>query len=468
MSQNSTLILGAGPAGLACAMELYRANQAFTVVEKDTGVGGLSRTYQFGAFRTDNGPHRFFSQNQYLYDFIEDLIGEQWIKVNRYTRFYIHGKFYKYPVEWKDALTNMGLGKAFRAFFDYLIERIRRRKIQNFEEFAISNFGRTLAEFNVLNYTEKIWGLSCNQLSVDWAQQRIKGLSLRSLMTNALFRGNQPRSLVDQFYYPDMGTGLIYESIRKKIEPKNTVLLENEPKQILHNDNRITSITLKSGQTFSPEHVVSSIPITVFTRLLNPAPPKEVLHALECLRYRSQVYLFLTLNKPSVTRDQWIYFPDREIPFGRISEMKNFSKKMAPQDKTSLFIEFFCWKDDETWNMSREDLFETAIPWLEKLNLVQRDEVQEIHHIKKANVYPVYDLKYRTCLNTVTTYLDQFSNLIYIGRPGRFKYTNQDHSLEMGILAARSIVDGKPYNIENVGTERASFERGYLKHAPSA
>ena len=466
MSQEQILILGAGPAGMACAMELHKAGERFTVVEKDEQVGGLAKTYQMGAFRTDNGPHRFFSQNKYLYDFIEDLLGEKWITVDRCTRFYIDGKFYQYPVEWKDALSKLGLWKAGIAFLDYLVARIKymNKDLENFEDFAVSNFGRTLAEFNMLNYTEKIWGLPCSQLSVDWAQQRIKGLTLRSLLANAIFKRSGPKSLVDQFYYPDRGTGLIYEAIKDKISEGNQILLSNEPVKFLHDGQKITEVILKNGETFaSPRKVISSIPMTSFLGMLDPEPPAEVTQAMSRLRYRAQAYLFLTLDKSTISKDQWIYFPDRDVPFGRISEMRNFSELMSPPGKTSLFIEFFCWKDDEIWNMSKEDLFEVAITWLDKLDLVRREEVIDIFHIRKDNAYPVYDLTYKENLDIVKKYLDHIENLTYIGRPGRFKYTNQDHSLEMGILAARSIVDGRSYNIEEVGAEEGYFERGYVK-----
>ncbi|MBI5553641.1 MAG: NAD(P)-binding protein [Candidatus Diapherotrites archaeon] len=183
------VILGAGPAGMACAMELHRAGKNFRLIEKSAQVGGLAKTYQFGKFRTDNGPHRFFSQNQYLYEFIEDLLHEKWIKVNRHTRFYIDGKFYHYPVELKSALLTMGLFQAFRAVLDYGMEKIKpRREPENFEEYVVSKFGQTLAEFNMLNYTEKIWGLPCSQLSAEWARQRIKDLSVTALLKNALFK----------------------------------------------------------------------------------------------------------------------------------------------------------------------------------------------------------------------------------------------------------------------------------------
>lgn len=453
---------------MASAFELHKKGKKFTVVEKASEIGGLSRTYQFGDFRTDNGPHRFFSKNKYLYDFIEDLLGEKWITVNRFTRFYVDGKFYKYPVEWKDALTTMGFSKATRVFVDYLLARVKYRSLEphNFEEYALKTFGKTLANFNMLNYTEKIWGLPCKELSADWATQRIRGLTLGSLVKNMLMKSDGPKSLVDQFYYPDNGTGLIYNAIKNKIEPENPFLMENEPTLIEHEGGKITRVKLKNGEEYSPENVISSVPITEFVKLLSPAPPTEVFEAVKQLKYRSQVYLFLTVNKPSISKDQWVYFPDLNIPFGRFSEMKNFSTKMSPEHQTSLFVEYFCWEGDETWNMDKDAIFDQTIEWLDKLNFVSRDEVIDVHHIRAKNVYPVYDLDYNKHLGIVKRYLDQLSNLVYIGRPGRFKYTNQDHSLEMGILAARSILEGRRMDVEDVGAEKEYFEQGYVQKTP--
>lgn len=460
----ATLILGAGPAGMACAMELHRAGRRFTLVEKQDQVGGLARTYRFGDFRTDNGPHRFFSKNPYLYAFIGGLLGERWITVDRFTRFYIGGKYYRYPVQWRDALGKMGALKAARALADYASARVRYagRTPASFEEFALQNFGRSLAEFNVLNYTEKIWGLPCSELSVDWARQRIQDLSIRSLLANTLLKRAGPKTLVDQFYYPESGTGLIYETIRGRIERDNPVLLNTQPVAVRHDGGRVREVALSTGETLRPEHVVSSVPITTLVGLLDPAPPEPVMAAARSLRFRSQVYLFLTIDKPSVSPDQWIYFPDREIPFGRISEMRNFSASMSPPGKTSLFIEFFCWKDDPVWNQTREALFDRTIAWLERLGLVTRAEVMEIHHLRREDAYPVYDMGYRAHLDTIKAYLDRLENLRYIGRPGRFRYTNQDHSLEMGILAARSIHDGERYDLETVAADPRYFEEGKL------
>jgi len=196
---------------------------------------------------------------------------------------------------------------------------------------------------------------------------------------------------------------------------------------------------------------------------LEPKAPNEVLEDAKNLKFRSHVSLFITVNKPSVFPDQWIYFPDKEIPFGRIMEPKNFSKKMSPADKTSLLVEFFCWENDKIWNASKDELFELSIKWLEKLGFIRREEVIDYFVHKEKYAYPVYDLNYKEKSGIVKSYLRQFRNLQLIGRAGCFRYNNQDHALEMGILAARSIIEGKRYNIEEVGAEQEYFERGYVR-----
>ncbi len=471
MGKKGVLILGAGPAGMAAAFELHKANKPFIAIEKNDKVGGLARTFQYGEFRTDTGPHRFFSQNRYLYDFIEDLLGERWIKVDRLTRFYIDGKFFFYPVELKNALLNVGFYKTYRVLFDYLSQRLKKifvkRNHVSFEEQVISDFGRALAELNMLNYTEKIWGLPCSEISPDWSRQRIKGLSLKEIIRKVLTKSkNKPKTLVDQFYYPDIGAGLIYERIKERVQNGRFLRLNSYPVKITHNSSQIVEVVVNvegDNQIIKPSYVISSIPITEFINLLEPELPNEVLQASRKLKFRSHLSLFITLNKPSVFSDQWIYFPEKEIPFARIMEPKNFSKKMSPQKKTSLLVEYFCWKKDSVWNADKRELFELSIKWLEELGFIKENEVIDYYVHKEEYAYPVYELNYKEPLERVKSCLRRFKNLQSIGRSGSFRYNNQDHALEMGILAARSIIEKKQYNIEDIGTEQEYFERGYLR-----
>lgn len=479
--QIDTLIVGAGPAGMAAALELSAAGKEFILVEKNSKVGGLAKTYSFtegkDVFYTDNGPHRFFSKNPYLYEMIGGLLGEKWILVKRQTRQYIDGKFYDYPVNAVQAMKNLGAWKAFRMGIDYIFAKLQylllEKKIKNFEDYVVANFGRTLGEFNMINYTEKIWGIPANEIHADWAKQRIKGLSLTTLLKDALTRlfggisADKPKTLVDTFYYPDGGTGLIYETIRKRLEEKGySVFLNSKLKQIKNKGGILTQAIIETSEgdiEVSFSNLIESIPPYQFIETMENNAPREVREALKSLSYRHQIYLFVTLDKPQVTKDQWIYFPAKEVPFGRISEMKNFSAKMSPEGKTSLFIEFFCFEDDPVWGMNAEELLDYSLPYLEESKLISRKDVRSTYIIKEQNVYPIYNLDYERPLGIVKDYLNGFKNLYYVGRPGRFRYNNQDHSLEMGIAAARSIIEGIYTDMDTIGGEKEYYESGHLK-----
>ncbi len=463
------IVLGAGPAGISAAFELSKTGKNALVIEKNKEIGGLARTFFHKEFVTDVGPHRFYSKNKKLYELIEGLLGKKWIKVNRMTRFYIKGKYFSYPVNLKNALSNAGLIEAVRMAFDYAKERTKKvfvkKEAVSFEEHIVSEFGRSLAELNMLNYTEKIWGTPCSQISSDWATQRIKGLSITEVLKKSLGKTNTgPKTMVEQFYYPEEGNYLIYEKMKEKA--KNAEIKTNSfPEKIFHKNNQIEKVliqTKKGNQLIEVQELISSIPLTEFISLLEPKPPKEVLNAAKKLRFRSHASLFITLNKKKVFDDQWIYFPDKEIPFGRIMEPKNFSSKLSPKNKTSLLLEFFCWENDKIWKSDPKKLFELSFPFLQKLNFVKKEEVIDFFVHKEKYAYPVYDLEYKKPLEKIMNYLNQFENLQLIGRAGRFQYNNQDHAIESGLNAARNLIEEKKFSLET-GKEQEYLEKGYIK-----
>ncbi len=478
--KKDTLILGGGPSGLAAAYELHKHNREFIVVEKEEKVGGLAKTLHFGDFSTDIGPHRFFSQTQYLYDMIDSMLGKKWNKVNRLTRFLMKGRYFLYPVDLRNVILNLGIARGLRIVMDYLkqffLNKLQKKEIRSFEDIAVSEFGRSLAELNMLNYTEKIWGLPTNMISADWFKQRIKGLSIRAILNDMLFKkikqGEGPKTLVDQFYYPETGTSLIYESIVDRVsEGANGVVKTSSiPIKINHNNNKILKVTIQEkggNKSYQVNNLISSIPWNELLETFEPAPPESVMEALDHLMFRSHVSVFITLDKEQVFKDQWLYFPEKEVPFGRMMEPKNFSEKLTPKGKTSLMVEYFCWEDGrnekyKVWNLPKEKIFKLTIKWLEKMGFIKEEKVINCYIHKEKYAYPVYDLFYKKYRDHVKDYLGQFENLQLIGRSGNFRYNNQDHALEMGIIAARSIIEGKQYDLEKIGTENKYFERGYI------
>lgn len=468
------LILGAGPAGLSAALELDRGGKSLRIVEKNNEVGGLCRTLRYGDFKTDIGPHRFFSQNQELYDLISGLLGPSWIKVDRLTRFFIKGKFYSYPIDLKDALSKAGFLTSTKIGFDYFCERVKkifyRREPANLAEKFIGDFGRGLAEFNMLHYNQKLWGLPASQLSVDWADQRIKDLSLWSVLKK-VFLKNQggPKTLVDQFYYPNEGAVLIYERMKERVEKsqKDAFQLNSQPIRIQHNGQKIQQARIKTFNgvvQYQPRFLISSIPITDLLSLLDPQPPEFVRQAAQHLSYRAHVALFIALNKERVFPDQWLYFPDKDVPFCRMMEPRNFSGALSPDRKTSLVVEFFCNEGDVVWQKSVFELLNMTLPWLEQMKFLRKEEVLECHIHREPKAYVVYDLDYKIHLKVVKDYLLKLENLQCVGRAGSFRYNNQDQAIEAGLLAARNILAGeKKYRADAVGEGEKYLERGTIK-----
>ncbi len=470
------VVLGAGPAGLSAAFGLRETGKRVIVVEKNPRVGGLSRTLRFGEFLTDIGPHRFFSKNRRINAFVKGLMGEQWLTVNRLTRFYVKGKLFLYPVEWKNALCNLGVLGSTRILTDYLVERVKgvlgrsaaTAGERNFEEEAVARFGRALAEMNMLNYTEKVWGMPCKELSADWLTQRVRGLSLLELVKKAFSRNRTtPKTLVDRFHYPVGGAGSLYERMREKMEEGGNVefIFNATPVCVEHKEGRVVRVVIEGTgncvEVKEPAAVISSIPVTELIEILKPSPPPTTIDHATKLKFRSHVSLFMTIAKESLFPDQWLYFPDKSVPFGRITEPRNFSHHMSPAGKTSLLVEFFCWFGDDIWHADEEYLMERSIPILEGMGMLGKDEVIESFVHRERYAYPVYDLPYRKNLEPVCGYLSSLQNLFLVGRAGCFRYNNQDHAMEMGFRAAEAII-GRREETGMVGDEDEYFEDGTI------
>ncbi len=474
MAKKNNVIIGAGPAGLSSSYELSRHGLPCIVLEKQDKTGGICKTHEFEyegeKYLTDTGPHRFFSKNPALYQMIEDLLGPDWVEVKRLTRQLINGKYYDYPVNVAQAVMNAGPDRALRMGLDFLVEMIKGRFREpdksTFESWVVANFGRSLAEFNLLNYTEKIWGIPCSKIAGEWAAQRIPGMNALSIVKKAIFKSGGPKSMIDAFFYPRRGINMIYAAMEKVTKGKgNSVLTNVKIMKIKHANGLVTSLEYEvngARKAIPVDNLISSMPITELIELLDPQPPAEVLKASRGLQYRDQVYLFLIIDKPKITEDTWIYFPTTPPTFGRMMEPKNWTKDMSPARRSSLFVEYFAFKGDALWRMSKENLVKMTVRQLEWLGFCKASEVLDAHVIYNEKAYPSWDIYFRKKLTKINNYLTGFPNIYTVGRNGRFRYNNQDHSIETGLLAAKSIIEEQNYDLEAAGAELEYFESGKL------
>lgn len=471
--KQKVIIMGAGPAGLGCAWELSQNNILTTVYEARDSVGGISRTEKRKVgdeiFRFDLGGHRWFTKINSLNKKIQDLMGKEFIWVPRSSYILFQGRQLEYPPKISNALSVLGLVKSAQVIADYIFTKVKNlvRPCPDitFQDWITNRFGYKLFEVYFKSYTEKVWGIPCTQIGAEWAAQRIKGMSLRTAVKNALFTSskNRPKTLVTKFQYPYHGIGRISQRMKEEIEKKgNEVFLQKKVIQVNHQGNKITSVVLESpdGQrkTVEADRFVSSIPLTKLVQILEPKPPSDVLEATRELRYRDMITVNIAVKKPRITQDTWIYVHDHSFRLGRLHEPKNWSKGMAPKDKSSLVAEYWCFCGDEIWNMKDSNLIDLTIRDLtQKLNFFEKNQVLDAFCVRVPKAYPEYKIGYRQPLEKIKNYMKKLENLQTVGRYGTYKYNNLDHSILTGIYAAKNIL-GSNYDIDEINADEEYHE----------
>ena len=465
------VVLGGGVAGLSAGYVLSRAGSDVVLCERDATVGGLSRTIVHGDYRFDLGGHRFFTKNRKLENFLKELMGEEFVVTPRSSKIYLHGRYFDYPLKPVNALFGLGIGTTVRIILDYAYEKVkklfRKREIVSLEDWVVSNFGRTMFNLYFKEYSEKVWGLECDRISEEWVAQRIKGLSLTVAVREALFksRSRKVATLIERFLYPELGIGRISDRFREEIEKSSPVYLNCSAVQVNHDGRRITSVAVKderSERLLEGEEFVSSVPLTRLVAMLDPGPTPEVIRAARELRYRSTIIVAIMIDRDKATDLTWIYFPEQKIPFGRIHEPKNWSKKMAPPGKTAVVAEYFCFENDDTWKAGDSELAETTVETLVGLGFIKKEDVLDSAVLRIRKAYPLFEVGYRQNYGKIMEYLQKFENLQTIGRGGMFKYYNMDHAIETGIKAAENIL-GKNHEPLETNQKKEYLEEIYQK-----
>jgi protoporphyrinogen oxidase len=295
-------------------------------------------------------------------------------------------------------------------------------------------------------YSEKVWGIPCNRISAGWVDQRINGLSLAKAVKKALFRlnGKAIPTLVDRFLYPELGIGRISDRLREEIEDwDGEVLTDTRVERINHADFRISGAVVTSRSHFRVAYgadFVSSIPVTKLVMMLSPPPPDEILDAAANLRYRDLVVVAVMVNRTRVTDLTWIYIPEKHIPFGRIHEPTNWSRKMSPEGMTLVVAEYFSFVGDRIWAMSDGTLSDLTVRNLVQLGFITEGEVMDSVVVRVPKAYPLFEVGHEQHCEKIYAYLRRFRNLHISGRTGMFRYYNMDHAIESGKRTADLIM----------------------------
>ena len=488
--------MGLVPAGLTAAYELLRQTDVKPIVIENLNIiGGISATYNFKGNRIDIGGHRFYSKDESILkwwnDFLPlqskpsiddillnrdrsqlfgpqandpELIDQVMLIRSRMSRIFFHKHLFDYPI--KPSLSTfckLGFGLTSQIGIDYFLSRLQPiNPEKNLEDFFINRFGKKLYETFFKNYTKKVWGMPCDEISKEWGSQRVKGVSISELIRHAFSKKNKvietiETSLISQFFYPKFGPGQLWEEVAKRIvEMGGEVYKEACVKEINTDQTLIKKITVTAKHgviDFFPEYVFSSMSIKDLVNMIKPIAPTNIKDVSDNLIYRDFIMtgiLAKTMKAGSTNYtfpnirllpDTWIYIQENEMVSGRLQIYNNWSPYMvADRNTVWMGLEFFCNEGDAFWNKTNSEIIMLASKELIKMNFLSETDILDGTCIKVKKAYPAYWGSYEK-LHLVQDYLCDFSNLFCIGRNGLHRYNNMDHSMLTAIASVQSIIN---------------------------
>jgi protoporphyrinogen oxidase len=472
-------IIGAGPAGLTAAYLLSKQGLSVSVIEKDpVYVGGISRTVEHEGFRFDIGGHRFFSKSKEVVDLWDEILPDDFIQRPRMSRIYYEGKFYSYPLRAFEALGNLGIIRSSLCMASFAwAKAFPNKDVKSFEDWTINQFGKKLYSIFFKTYTEKVWGMPCDEMSADWAAQRIKGLSLGAAVIDGLKRslglnkkpndGMETKTLLETFRYPRQGPGMMWNAARDKVVAMgNEVVMDTSLKQLRFDDvtkrwNMQTVAGNGAVATINATHVISSAPMRELAGRIYPLP--ATLPSAMNLNYRDFLTVALMVKSDDLFPDNWIYIHDDKVKVGRVQNFRSWSPEMVPDPELACVgLEYFCFEGDGLWSMSDDDLVALATKEMAILGLCDPETVVGGAVVRQEKAYPVYDETYRDNVEAMRAELESaYPTLHMIGRNGMHRYNNQDHAMMTAMLTVKNIVAGRRvYDIWNVNEDAEYHESG--------
>ncbi len=527
--KKNIIIIGAGPAGLTTAYKILKNNNKdyeIIILEAENQVGGISKTVSFGEkYLVDTGIHRFFSKNKEVNEIWKELLPIQSMPAyddivlnrnrklpkfgsdpekdeksmlikDRLTRIYYNNKFFDYPVKLNmNTIKNLGIRKILKIGITYIKACIFKKKETSLENFYINRFGTELYETFFKNYTRKVWGVHPSEISAEWGEQRVKGISIIEILKDIWNKKTKNKnkekiqtSLIEEFLYPKLGAGQMWQTMAEEIEKMGgKIILNSKVKKIYKKGNKLESLQysdVRNNQIFyaNMDILISSMPIKdLFVALGKENVNNTIYQMAVNLPYRDFIVVYLLVDKlklqnktniktiGNIIPDDWIYIQDDSVELGRMQIFNNwspylFKERAEINEKCLISLEYFVSENDMLWSKSEEEMAKFAEQEAIKIGIIEKDSVQKFKSVKIKKAYPSYFGTYER-IDDIKQYLDSIENLYCIGRNGQHRYNNMDHSMLTGIETANNILNQKntKENIWKVNTEKEYHEINYNK-----
>lgn len=515
------LVIGAGPAGLTAAYELLDKSNMYEVVvlEESNCYGGISKTVNYQGNRMDMGGHRFFSKVPEVNAWWEKMLPAQgalpyddvvlsrtsttvsggpdpekedrvMLRRNRLSRIFFNSKFFDYPISLKfETIRNMGLWTTILVGFSYMKTLVYKREEKSLEDFYINRFGKKLYSMFFENYTENLWGRHPREISPEWGAQRVKGLSIKAVLADIfckIFHKKNRKvetSLIEEFSYPKLGPGQLWELTAAEIEKMGGTIIQNAKViSVLKNKSNVVTglVYEKDGESIAVtgDYVISSMPIKDLVAGMNDVPPqcRAIAEGLPYRDYMTVGVLVPALKLKNKTKiktlgnivpDNWVYVHDRKVKMGRFQIYNNWSPYMVKDVANTVWVglEYFCNENDDLWSMQDADFAQMAVQEMVAVGMISSAaEVIDTHVERVKKAYPAYFDTYAQ-MDDLKAYLDTIPNLFCVGRNGQHRYNNIDHSMCTSFETVKNILSGesKKDNIWNVNTEKEYHEEKQSK-----